>query len=81
MQRCESPPNIDNRLALICLVPPHDGTAGAGAEAKRLLLAGVNRSLETQMETETRAIARMADAADGREGIAALSAKRPPAFE
>ncbi len=57
------------------------GAHSAQGEAKRLLLAGVNESLETQMESETRSIARMADAIDGREGIAAFNAKRPPKFE
>lgn len=57
------------------------GAHSAQGEAKRLILAGVNESLETQMENETRAIARMADAADGREGIAAFSSKRSPKFE
>ena len=57
------------------------GPRSAQGETKRLILAGVNESLETQMESETSAIARMADAADGREGIAAFSLKRPPTFE
>lgn len=57
------------------------GAHFAQGEAKRLILAGANESLETQMENETHAIARMADAADGREGIAAFGAKRPPMFE
>ncbi len=56
------------------------GARFAQAEAKRLILAGVNESLETQMENETSAIARMADGADGREGIEAFGSKRPPAF-
>jgi 2-(1,2-epoxy-1,2-dihydrophenyl)acetyl-CoA isomerase len=36
--------------------------------------------LETQMEHESRAIAAMAQAADGQEGIAAFIAKRKPTF-
>lgn len=57
------------------------GPRFAQGEAKRLILFGMNESLETQMENETRAIARMADAADGREGIAAFMSKRTPMFE
>lgn len=57
------------------------GARAAQGEAKRLILAGVTESLETQMESETRAIARMADSADGREGIAAFTLKRPPSFQ
>lgn len=47
---------------------------------KRLLLSGATESLEAQMEQETRAIAAMADSADGREGIAAFITKRTPEF-
>ena len=57
------------------------GAKAAQGEAKRLILTGVHESLETQMEYETRAIARMADSADGREGIAAFTQKRAPNFQ
>jgi 2-(1,2-epoxy-1,2-dihydrophenyl)acetyl-CoA isomerase len=51
------------------------------AETKRLILSGATESLESQMERESRAIAAMSGSADGREGIAAFVAKRPPQFE
>lgn len=57
------------------------GAKAAHGETKRLILTGVRESLETQMEYETRAIARMADSADGREGIAAFTQKRAPNFQ
>ena len=57
------------------------GARAAQGEAKRLILTGVTESLETQMEYETRAIARMADSADGREGIAAFTHKRRANFQ
>jgi 2-(1,2-epoxy-1,2-dihydrophenyl)acetyl-CoA isomerase len=47
---------------------------------KRLLLLSGGDRLETQMEAETREIADAARRADGREGIAAFLAKRPPRF-
>jgi 2-(1,2-epoxy-1,2-dihydrophenyl)acetyl-CoA isomerase len=50
------------------------------AETKRLILSGATESLESQMERESRAIAAMSGSADGREGIAAFVAKRPPQF-
>src|SRR5512139_1621937 len=49
-------------------------------ETKRLILSGATESLESQMERESRAIAAMSGSADGREGIAAFVAKRPPTF-
>jgi 2-(1,2-epoxy-1,2-dihydrophenyl)acetyl-CoA isomerase len=50
-------------------------------ETKRLILSGATESLESQMERESRAIARMAGSTDGREGVAAFIAKRPPKFK
>lgn len=50
-------------------------------ETKRLILAGATESLESQMERESRAIAAMAGTADGREGVTAFAAKRPPMFK
>ncbi len=49
-------------------------------KVKQLLLASSSESLETQMELESRSIADSARTADGREGIAAFLAKRPPKF-
>ncbi len=57
-----------------------EGATWALGTAKRLLHAGFNESLETQMEMETRAIADSVRTADGREGIAAFVEKRRPTF-
>jgi 2-(1,2-epoxy-1,2-dihydrophenyl)acetyl-CoA isomerase len=54
-------------------------TLALGA-TKRLLHAGWDGTLETQMELETRTIADIARTHDAREGIAAFVAKRPPRF-
>jgi 2-(1,2-epoxy-1,2-dihydrophenyl)acetyl-CoA isomerase len=56
------------------------GPTGAFGAAKRLLLAGCDETLETQMAHETRAIAARTQTADGREGIAAFLEKRSPEF-
>jgi 2-(1,2-epoxy-1,2-dihydrophenyl)acetyl-CoA isomerase len=50
-------------------------------ETKRLILSGATESLESQMERESRTIAAMSGSANGREGIAAFVAKRPPKFQ
>lgn len=56
------------------------GPTRSFGEGKRLILVGTTESLESQMERETRAIAAMADSADGREGVAAFLSKRAAAF-
>ncbi len=56
------------------------GPSEAFASVKRLLLSSLGNSLESQMELETRGIAAAGGSADGREGIAAFLAKRPPKF-
>ncbi len=56
------------------------GPTRSFGETKRLILSGTTESLESQMERETRAIAAMAESADGREGVAAFLAKRTPEF-
>jgi 2-(1,2-epoxy-1,2-dihydrophenyl)acetyl-CoA isomerase len=56
------------------------GPTGSFGETKRLILSGATESLESQMERESRAIAAMAAAPDGREGIAAFVEKRNPVF-
>lgn len=57
-----------------------DGPTKSFGVAKRLMRDGINETLETQMEYETRAIAAASLRADGREGVAAFLAKRPPLF-
>lgn len=55
----------------------------SGTAAKRtrqLLLASYGASLEAQLEREAESIASAAREPDGREGIAAFLAKRPPVF-
>ncbi len=54
-------------------------TVALGA-ARRLFHSGLVETLETQMELETQAIARMATTADGREGVQAFLEKRAPTF-
>lgn len=56
------------------------GPTGALGASKRLLHAGWNESLETQMEAETRTIAGIARTADAREGVSAFVQKRAPSF-
>ena len=48
---------------------------------KNLLLSTFSAGLEEQMELEGRVIAKLADSADGREGIDAFLAKRKPEFQ
>ena len=57
------------------------GPTIAMGEARRLLHSGLVETLETQMELETQAIARMSATADGREGIQAFLEKRAPSFQ
>jgi 2-(1,2-epoxy-1,2-dihydrophenyl)acetyl-CoA isomerase len=54
-------------------------TAAYGA-AKRLMHAGWNETLESQIESELRSITKTARSDDAREAIAAFAAKRPPVF-
>ncbi len=56
------------------------GPRSAQASVRQLLLASPGHGLEEQMELEARAIAACAVAPDGREGIGAFVAKRPPRF-
>jgi 2-(1,2-epoxy-1,2-dihydrophenyl)acetyl-CoA isomerase len=51
------------------------------AAAKRLLTASLTATLETQLDAESMSIARLALTPDGRDGVAALLAKRKPIFE
>ncbi len=54
-------------------------TLALGA-VKKLLNGSFSESLETQMESEARTIARMAKTHDSHEGISAFVEKRPPRF-
>lgn len=56
------------------------GATSALGATRRLLLDGANASLESHLDAESRSIAAQARTADGREGIAAFLAKRPPQF-
>lgn len=56
------------------------GPARTFAAAKRLVRESWTESLETQMASESEAIAEMMRSADGREGISAFLEKRPPNF-
>jgi 2-(1,2-epoxy-1,2-dihydrophenyl)acetyl-CoA isomerase len=56
------------------------GPTLAFGETKRLMLSGATESLESQLESESRAIAAVAGTVDGREGMAAFIAKRTPRF-
>ena len=57
------------------------GPTVAFGAARRLLHSGLVETLETQMELETQAIARMSVTDDGREGIEAFLEKRRPTFQ
>jgi 2-(1,2-epoxy-1,2-dihydrophenyl)acetyl-CoA isomerase len=57
-----------------------EGPTAAFGSVKALLQSAASESLETQMERETQAIAAAGNSADGREGIRAFVAKRPPRF-
>lgn len=72
-------PDLLTEAARIAAQLASGATRSLGA-AKRLLHGGFAETLETQMELETRAIAAMAQSADGREGIEAFLSKRSPSF-
>jgi 2-(1,2-epoxy-1,2-dihydrophenyl)acetyl-CoA isomerase len=57
------------------------GPTRAFGETRRLLLSAADQGLEVQLELEAQALARMAQTADAREGIAAFSGKRKPQFK
>jgi 2-(1,2-epoxy-1,2-dihydrophenyl)acetyl-CoA isomerase len=56
------------------------GPTRAFGEIRRLLLSANDQPLETQLELEAQALARMAATADAREGLAAFAERRPPTF-
>ena len=56
------------------------GPTQAYGAVKRLLLASAGETLESQMDAESREIARAAQGPDGIEGVSAFAEKRTPAF-
>jgi 2-(1,2-epoxy-1,2-dihydrophenyl)acetyl-CoA isomerase len=73
----------DEMLATDALALANDLASSATSaigQARRLLLASFESSLETQMELESRSIASAARSPHGREGIRAFLAKRKPDF-
>jgi 2-(1,2-epoxy-1,2-dihydrophenyl)acetyl-CoA isomerase len=56
------------------------GPTRAFGEIRRLLLSVQDQPLETQMELEAQALARMAATADAREGLTSFAEKRKPCF-
>lgn len=56
------------------------GPTRAFGEIRRLLLSASDQPLETQLELEAQALARVTATADAREGLTAFAAKRKPAF-
>jgi 2-(1,2-epoxy-1,2-dihydrophenyl)acetyl-CoA isomerase len=57
-----------------------EGPTRAYGGVKKLVQMGLNDTLESQMERETRMIVAMAATADGREGVRAFAEKRRPKF-
>lgn len=58
-----------------------NGPTAAFGEVKMLLNSSFDQSLETQMELEARAIAKMIGSVDGQEGVGAFLNKRKPEFK
>ena len=56
------------------------GPIRALARCRSLLVESINADLSTQLDREAASIAESAGAAEGREGVAAFLAKRPPHF-
>lgn len=56
------------------------GPTKAFGEIRRLLLSAFDQPLETQLELEAQALARMAATSDAREGLLAFRDKRAPSF-
>ena len=56
------------------------GPTKAYGEVRRLLLSVQDQPLETQLELEAQALARVAATADAREGLVAFSEKRKPRY-
>ena len=56
------------------------GPTRAFGEIRRLLLSASDQPLETQLELEAQALARVTGSADAREGLTAFAQKRKPTF-
>lgn len=56
------------------------GPTRAFGEMRRLMLSVTDQPLETQLELEAQALARIASTSDAREGLTAFSEKRKPQF-
>jgi 2-(1,2-epoxy-1,2-dihydrophenyl)acetyl-CoA isomerase len=57
------------------------GPTRAFGEIRRLLLSAQDQPLETQLELEAQALARIAATSDARTGLMAFTQKRTPAFQ
>lgn len=57
-----------------------DGPTRAFGEMRRLMLGVGDHPLETQLELEAQALARIASSSDAREGLTAFAEKRKPKF-
>jgi 2-(1,2-epoxy-1,2-dihydrophenyl)acetyl-CoA isomerase len=57
------------------------GPTRAFGEIRRLLLSAQDQPLETQLELEAQALARIAGTSDARDGLTAFAQKRKPEFQ
>jgi 2-(1,2-epoxy-1,2-dihydrophenyl)acetyl-CoA isomerase len=57
------------------------GPTRALGEIRRLLLSAHDQPLETQLELEAQALARVAGTSDARDGLTAFAQKRKPEFQ
>ncbi|WP_405718464.1 enoyl-CoA hydratase-related protein [Streptomyces sp. NBC_01537] len=56
------------------------GATGALGATRRLVAAGLSAGLDAHLDAEARQLAACAVSAEGREGVSAFLAKRPPAY-
>lgn len=73
-------PDLESEGADAARTLAASATAAIGS-ARRLIHDSSTNSYETQMELEARAIASAGVGPEGREGVAAFLARRPPAFD
>jgi 2-(1,2-epoxy-1,2-dihydrophenyl)acetyl-CoA isomerase len=57
------------------------GPTRAFGEIRRLFLSVADQPMETQLELEAQALARIATTADARNGLTAFAQKRKPEFQ